>query len=352
MTEIIADDVSVDIDMSYSGWEATEIEAITSRYNETDIVKATVVDPDFSEEPTIRDYASLDIDGRRVFTGNVYDASEVEKKSRDSTGKFKVKLMNDLHKAKNTELSLSVTEPTPLSEVVQQVCSEAGVVCTTDLTWRPDDPSQTASDWTIGPDFSDKTAAEALDKLAEWANADWFVNNYNVIEFGLPDAEIKTVEYIKSESEFGPVEPPYRGVRVVPNGAISELSNSQAYGLIGYAPTSPKRALDFNEETGVWEIDDFYTNDPTYVHNDEQVKTYETAEAVAEKFARELLRQVDGGKIVIVGDATIDERDVIELPDFLQNRQYFVGEIKHKINDSDGFVTELNLESAVPGDGV
>lgn len=352
MTEVVCDNVSVEIGLEYSGWEATDIEATTSRYNETDLVKATIVDPEFSETPTIGEPASLDINGRRVFTGNVYDVSEVEKKARSSTGKFKVKLMNDLHKLKNTELSLSVQEPTPLSSVVYQVYSEAGVSGGTDLTWRPTDTSQTASDWKIGPDFSDKTAAEALDKLAEWANADWFVNNYNVIEFGLPDAEVKSVKHIKSESDFGPIEPPYRGVRVVANGAISLLSTGNAHRLIGFSSVSPQRALEFKEEKGIWKVKNGYTNEPTYVHNDEQIQKYKTAEAVAEKFARELLRQVDGGKIVIVGNESIDERDVIELPDFLQNRKYFVGEIKHKINDSDGFVTELKLESAVPGDGV
>lgn len=352
MTEVIADDVSVDLNMSYTGWEVTDVEAVTSRYNETDMVKATVVDPDFSEEPTIGDFASLDIDGRRVFTGNVYDSSEKEKQDTEGTGKFEVKLMNDLHKAKNTDLSLAVTEPTPLSEVVQQVCGQADMLCTTDLTWRPDDPSQTASDWTIGPDFTDKTAAEALDTLANWANADWFIDNYNVLRFGLPDAEVKPVEYIKSESKFGPVEPPYRGVRVTPSGAVSEESNSQNYALCGYAPTSARRALDYDEETGTWEVDSFYTNEPVFTYEDEQIQTLETARAVAEKFARELLRQVQGGKLVIIGDATIDERDVVELPDFLNGQMYFIGEIKHKINDSDGFITELNLEGAVPGDGV
>lgn len=348
MTEVIADDVEVDLNMSYTGWEVTELEATTSRYNETDLVNATVIDPDFSEEPTIGDFASLDIDGRRVFTGNVYDANEKEKKAKEDTGKFEVKLMNDLHKAKNTELAISVEEPTPISELVQQVCSEAGLLCITDLTWQ----QGPARDALITVDFSNMMASEALDKLAERANADWFIDNYNLLRFGMPDAEVKEVEYIKSTSKFGPVEPPYRGVKVIPDGAVSNLGQQSAYRLVNYMPTTPKRALSFDDETGVWEINEYYTNDPTYVHEDEQIKTFETAEAVAEKFARELLRQVQGGKLVIIGDATIDERDVIELPDFLYNRRYFVGEIKHKMNDSDGFLTEIKLEGAVPEDNV
>lgn len=348
MSKVIADDIKVDLNMSYKGWEVTELEAISSRYNETDLVNATVVDPDFSEEPTIGNFASLDIDGRRVFTGNVYNVSEKEKNEKDKTGKFEVKLMNDLHKAKNTEISISVEEQTPISELVQQVCEEANLLCVTDLTWRVNP----ARDVFITPDFSNMMASEALRKLAERANADWFVDNYNILRFGMPDTEVKQVEYIKSPSKFGPVEPPYKGVKVVPDGAISNRGQQLAYRLVNYIPFVTKRALVYNDETGTWEINYYFTNQPTFVYRDEQIKTFQTAEAVADKFARELLRQVKGGKLVIVGDARIDERDVIELPDAYNNRRYFVGEVKHKINDSDGFTTEIKLEGVVPEDDV
>jgi hypothetical protein len=351
MTTVVSDNVEVELDMKYTGWEVIELEAITSRYNETDLIKATVIDPNFEKVPQSGSYATLDINGRRVFTGEVREVSESEKNTTEKSGKFEVKLMNDLHKAKNTKISIDVEEPTPLSEVVQQVCVEAGLFCEIDLTWRPSDVSQTASDWLIAPKFNEKNAAEVLDKLALWANADWFFNNFNILEFGLPDAEVKIVEYVKSESNFGPIQPPYRGVKVIVSGAVSESSNQKAHRIPGYELEPIKRALIFSEEEG-WKIKGQQTNEPVFVFKDEQVQKYKTAEAIGEKLARDLLRQVKGGKIVIVGDETIDERDVIQLPDFLGSRRYFIGEIKHKINDSDGFITELQLESAVPGDGV
>jgi phage protein D len=89
-----------------------------------------------------------------------------------------------------------------------------------------------------------------------------------------------------------------------------------------------------------------------FTYKDKGIKQSKTASLVADNFARELLRQVKGGKVTVVGRQDISERDVIQMPDELGGDYYYVGKVNHKMSGSDGYETVINCEGAVPEENV
>jgi hypothetical protein len=248
-------------------------------------------------------------------------------------------------------VKLSITEATPLSSVVGEVCEQAGVEYSVDLEWYTvqrdvANGRLAAIDYPIGIEETDTPASKVLDKLAKWANADWWFDSYNVLQFGIPDAHLRELEYVKKDSNFGQIEPPYRGVRVTGDSVVSEYGRRISH-IPGYQPATAERAIVFNEATQTWRIKKGETNRPVFTYKDKGIKQSKTAQLVADNFARELLRQVKGGKVTIVGREDISERDVIRLPDEIGGDYYYVGKVNHKMG-SNGYETVITCEGAVP----
>lgn len=249
-------DVSVVIDGRR--YLPTELETKFDRFSRSDMVTATVVPerdlpgPWTGSEhaPRNDDPIRVYINDTRVFTGYVHTVKTTKE------GAFEVEAVDAVYRLKNATVDLSITEDrTLISSVVQEVCRQAGVVCTTNLTSftrgeieeivrmggeRPD-----AVDYPVTISRTNVKAVTVLDTLRKWANADWWVNNRNVVRFGLPDSEVHHVEYVK-ETSAGKSTPAYRGVRVFgsPTGSeegvtkpnfVSEARSISQYGLFHHS---------------------------------------------------------------------------------------------------------------------
>lgn len=354
-TDIVTDYVELDIWIDVNQYAVTEMDTEISRYNETDIVNATIVDPEFSAEPSQDDEATVYINDEVVFSGFV---NRVQFKQ---DGSFKVQILNDLYKVKNEEVTLSITEdPTPLSTVVADVCEQAGVDYDVNLTWSTDATRESggrlvAIDYNIGIEETGTKAAEVLDKLAKWANADWWFDEWNTLQFGLPDSELHDVYYVKDTTAADKL-PPYRGVKVVGDNVVS-LEGFNVSHIPGYEPVIGKQGIFYNEDNGTWERSSGVTNDPVFTLKDKQIKTQEQAQQTAAKLADELFKQIKGGKVKIAGTRGDDRQDpaneigkldVIEMPERMGGERYFVGRINHKINSSNGYEVIIECEGLLP----
>lgn len=354
-TDIVTDYVELEIWIDGNDYAVTEMDTKISRYNEADIVNATIVDLEFSEEPSQDDDATVYINDEVVFSGFV---NRVQFKQ---DGSFKVQILNDLYKTKNEEVFLSITEePTPLSKVVAEVCEQAGVDYDVDLTWytvatRTSGGRVSAIDYNIGIEETGTKAAEVLDKLAKRANADWWFDEWNTLQFGLPDSELHEVYYVKNTTAADKL-PPYRGVKVTGDNVVSLEGWSVAH-IPGYEPAIGRQGIFYNEDNGTWESRPGVTNDPVFTLKDKQIKTQRQAQQIAAKLADELFKQIKGGKVKIAGTRG-DERqdpanaigalDVIEMPERMGGERYYVGRINHKIDSSNGYEVIIECEGLVP----
>jgi len=350
----------VDVSLFIDGEEFFVIEMNTdfNRYSETDYAELTVIDPQKESDPDNLDHAYLNINNTDVFTGWIQQVKINNKRGRvdfENPGTYTVKVFNDLVRTKTENVTLSITEATPLSSVVEEVCDQADVTCETELTWytqqnRVANDRLAAIDYPIGIEETDTPASKVLDKLAKWANADWWFDANNILRFGIPDSELKQLEYVKKDSNFGQVEPPYRGIRVTGDSVVSEYGRRLSH-IPGYEPAIAERAIVFNEATQTWSIKKGEVRKPVFTYKDKGIKQSKTASLVADNFARELLRQVKGGKVTVVGRQDIQERDVVRLPDELGGDYYYVGKVNHKMSNS-GYETVITCEGAVPEQNV
>jgi hypothetical protein len=214
-----------------------------SRYSETDYVEATIIDPQLESDPDNLDHAYLSINNEDIFTGFVQTVKVQNKRGRvdfANPGTYKVKIFNDLVRTKTEHVTLSITSATPLSNVVEQVCDQAGVTCEVDLEWYTlqgdvANGRLAAIDYPVSIEETDTPASKVLDKLAKWANADWWFDANNILRFGIPDSRLRQLEYVKKDSDFGQVEPPYRGVRVTGDSVVSDFRRRISH-IPGYEP--------------------------------------------------------------------------------------------------------------------
>lgn len=358
MANVVSQEVDVTLYIDGEQFFVVEMNTDFSRYSETDYVEATVVDPQLESDPDNLDPVMLEINGERVFTGRVQTVKTENQRGRVDVNNelvYQVKVFNDLVRTKTENVTLSITNSTPLSSVVGEVCEQAGVEYEINLEWYTEQRDSAngrlaAIDYPISIEETDTPASKVLDKLAKWSNADWWFDVNNVLQFGIPDSKIRRLQYVKKDSNFGQIEPPYRGVKVTGDSVVSQYGRSISH-IPGYEPATAERAIVFNEATQTWRIVKGETNAPVFTYKDKGIKQTKTAELVADNFARELLRQVKGGKVTIVGRQDISERDVIELPDQIGGDYYYVGKVNHKMGSS-GYETVITCEGAVPESNV
>lgn len=365
MPQIVEDVVDISLTIDGNVYEIKELETEISRYNEVDTATATVIDRDFEDSPSQDETFELEINGIDVFKGYVNSVKF------NGDGSFEVQVLTDLYRVKNEDIYISMTEePTPLSEAVEAVCEQAGVEYNIDLEWYTSGGRTTAIDYNIGLEETGTKADKVLDKLARWSSSDWWFDRDNVLQFGLPDAELYELEYV-FDTSASDMLPPYKGVKVVGDSIVSEKGWDYA-NIPGAEPVVAKSGIFYKKEGSCvhttekenigevhvpapcWEVRPGQTNSPVFTLKDKQIKTAEQARQVADKLTLELFKQIRGGTVKIVGTqeqgtAALGPHDVIELPDHLGGERYYCGKVNHNLAPGDGYTIEVECEGLVPG---
>lgn len=340
MTAIVTQEITGNIALDDYTYHIVDAEVELSRYSQADMVEATIVKADDdAPEPEIEMNIVVNINDKRVFEGTVYESTYI------NDGSYEILAFDDTMKLTNNKVTLSITNETPLSTVVEKVADAAGIGVTDTLTWHTD-TDRGAIDHPITLEVTEEPCISVLDTLAELGRAVWWVNEYNLLQFGAPETDMHQTNFIL-EASAGLTTPPYLGIEVLGDRSVTEKGWSYNP-LTSLRPITVQRGI-FNKGDGNgWFIADGELNTPVFRVTDQNIKTVEQARAVAETIARELLNQVKSGDAELVGNEQIQKNDVIQLPPSMGSATYYVGKITHILDNSKGFTTKIECEGLFP----
>jgi hypothetical protein len=216
-------------------------------------------------------------------------------------------------------------------------------------------------------DESNLTLGSVLEKIQEETNSFWWFDREGVFHFGLPEPTVHSPELIM-ETSAGLTTPPYQSVKVIGSGVASKggYSNSTqnpAEPIVKAAnitfsdgePTANKKDFDFGDEL-------LFLTEPTFVYESQEIVTEKQAENVLTKIAQDLGEQYLSGKVTVVGFPEVEVFDVIIMPHAEQSKRdvgnfsprqpmgggvFGVYKVVHKINPTDGFVTDIHTAGMV-----
>jgi hypothetical protein len=285
-------------------------------------------------------------------------------------GTWFIRCTNVMSTIVNRKIDLSIDEETKVSTVVESVFREAEIPVdqyiidtgdgeltnlfrqatqfVEDQTFLGDDTFQT--DNLITADYTNKTVSKVLGKIARKSNNVWWVTRNNQVYFGPPAGDVlgpddessfQMTNYITS-SDAGKQQPPYRSVRVIGDGVVSQdgwdsknmVSSDkllQSYGMSPAIGTPDVELTQVDRSEGLQE--------PTFTFRSREIKTQEQADKTAKKILDELLNQTKGGNVTMVGRSYVKPHDKLKLPDRFGGGEYLVNKVTHNFNSSDGFVT-------------
>lgn len=308
---------TVDISVADLEFKPTEITVETSRFAETARVDLIGL---WNGEgaPSKGTPIELNINGERVFTG------DVEKSSNQGDGTIKVVGFDLVKRLLRTKIDKNYNS-VDLERIVKDVADAA------DATFS----SVVPEDVIVSPDYNNTAATQVLAQVSKWANALWWIDEFNVIHVGPPLPETFNIgaEFVKPDPSVGTRNIPYE--RVVVQG-LSPASQS-IQGLPGGLESIHMLAKDpIVAIAGEGE--------PTYTYKSKQIRTKRQAENTAQAILDEFRRQQASGKFKLVGEgAPIRPLDTVVMPEVLGGDEYLVNSVKHTFNNSDGFISDITV---------
>lgn len=204
--------------------------------------------------------------------------------------------------------------------------------------------------------FTNEKAKDIIGELETSSNSTLWVDTNNVIQFGPTKTALHKLSWV-IDSKAGFQTPPYQSVRVIGDDIGTASANGwQSANLVPETEerSETKISLDVEEEELVEKFGEL--KEPTFTYEDESIRTKQEAQETARKLFNELQGQRASGEIVIPGRPMVDLFDVVEMPDSFSTTksgeetppaQYLVKEVTHRINASDGFVTEISVGGLV-----
>lgn len=186
------------------------------------------------------------------------------------------------------------------------------------------------------------TVGTILDTVAESSNSEYWFDRRGKFHFGAPRPEVLVdaheLQFI-TDTSAGKTTPNYRSVRVIGDGVVSEEGWTRAT----LRNSSPIRlSTNINDD----EQDDNLA-DPTFTYRNMSITTREEAENAREKIVEKIKEQRKSGKITVVGMPEVRPYHAVEMPDSPTQRmggeRYAVNKVIHKLNSSDGFLTEMHV---------
>lgn len=203
--------------------------------------------------------------------------------------------------------------------------------------------------------------SDALDRARESTESEWWFDKEGVFHFGVPRPTKHALQFI-TDSSAGKTTPPYQSIRLIGSGAASQEGYSRATMNI-----EDKIVLERNiaeteggEITVVEPDEDEDPKSPTFEYRNLEVSNDEQAESVVQKVAEDLAEQQADGKVTVVGFPEVLPLDGILMPQSVNpdaenynekqpmgGRAYNVYKVVHKLNSSDGFVTDIHVAGVV-----
>jgi len=194
------------------------------------------------------------------------------------------------------------------------------------------------------------TAAELLDQIATLTESTYWFDKGGTFIFGPPDISEYNLRYI-TETTAGITTPPYQSVKVIGTGVASE-EGFTATNQITEEPivkTAALRPADqseggFNVEEDVKED---ALRDPVYRYKSADLVTDQQVESAVRDLIQKIGEQQKTGEITVVGFPEVTLDDVLVMPDTpsqpMGGEDYSVTKITHRINNSDGFTTKIQV---------
>lgn len=270
--------------------------------------------------PSEGDSVTASLMGKEIFAGTIADPNE------QGDGRTKITAFDAVRELKKNSLTQTF-ESAQIEQIAVAACQAAGIDYSIDL------PDQTTS-----AEYSDKRCDEIVDKMADIGSAIWFVDAgglFTVTQDVASVTDRHQLEYVLDHSA-GAATPPYQSVRVQGASPTSEGSSGRSGGRSSSHMIS-SGAITATAGGG----------DPTYEYKDNDIRTEQQAQNVADSVLRKLKSQQKSGWIKIVGDASIRPYDTVTMPDHIGGTQYLVAGVKHLVGVKNGFTTKITVGAPI-----
>lgn len=217
-------------------------------------------------------------------------------------------------------------------------------------------------------DANEVLVSKALNHTAEITESTYWFDKSGTFHFGVPDPTKHILHFIKDASD-GMTTGPYQSVRVIGSGISSQEGwNRQsmvAEERIVKEYAAVRTSGSKFEGRPIDELDVGELPQPVFEYRNAELSTEAQAESAAKKIAKDIAKQQAKGKVTVVGFPEIEPLDAIKMPQAQDDSKdnYFPGQpmggyaysvykVKHKLNSSDGFVTEVHVSGLVGAPGI
>jgi|APHM01.1.fsa_nt_gi Phage late control gene D protein (GPD). len=310
--------ITASVETNRGSFAPVEAELRTSRFNEAARLTATLVD---SVPPAINSSVSLKINGTLVGRMQVTDSQIV------GDGTVKLTARDEIRKLKDATITQDFTN-------TQAVAVAEAIASAADARIGVIDVGLSSK---LSPTFSGTPCSRAIEVLARLTNSVFFVNEQNRLRVvSSPAPTVHSLNDLKPETSAGKLEQPYGRVVVFGSSSISAGGSDRTGGLDAQrllASEPPSASVGSGGET--------YRTRVAQATTDAQCRQY------AQSLLTEFRRQRAEGTIVALGNADIRPLDVVRLTALDDSPAFLVSEVRHRVSEQDGFVTEITPGRAV-----
>lgn len=207
---------------------------------------------------------------------------------------------------------------------------------------------------------------EALNRIREATNTEWWFDKDGTFYFGDPSnpelpESARTSVYETSlitDTSAGITTPPYQSVRVIGEGVAttegwtgnSAIQDINDQIVVEANIAQPSSGGEQAEKVILLDPDDL--QQPTFKYINAELATDRQAQNTALKIANELIKQQAEGSVTVVGMPEVQPLDGIVMPNTenqpMGGQLYGVYAVRHKLNASDGFKTEIEVSGPNP----
>jgi len=201
---------------------------------------------------------------------------------------------------------------------------------------------------------------KALERIREETASEWWFDKDGTFYFGDPNelaGGVRTYNISKiTDTSAGITTPPYQSIRVIGSAVASQEGKWENNSLL--QDPENQRVVEANislPKSGgspVVELNPTELSEPTFKYINAELSTDQSVRNTVRKIADDLISQQASGTITVVGFPELQPFDGVKMPNSdkqpMGGQIYDVYKVVHKINNSDGFVTEIEVAGPNP----
>lgn len=210
---------------------------------------------------------------------------------------------------------------------------------------------------------------DALDRITKATDSTFWFDKRGVFHIGVPDPTKHSLRYITDTTD-GMTTPAYQSVRVIGSGIVTEEDDwnrnhmrleqriTEEY-VIAKAPDRDSFPIvDFQVAKSRGIIDELPK--PIFRYRNDEILTRQQAKKAASRIAKDIAEQQAQGKVTVTGFPEVSVFDAIVMPQSqtedrpnynpnqpMGGTAYSVYKVVHKLNESDGFKTDIHVAGLV-----